>query len=105
MKDTIYLTCSNKKVEKMTKSMPSISRGEIVAKLHVTIDDNNFTAPTIEKHIEIVAWHDGTPIGDVDFHEATITEEEADIIRQKRKEDMANHLRALGYEVKEPQQE
>jgi hypothetical protein len=39
MKETIYLVVSPYKVERMTKNLPGLSRGEIPVKLSITVDE------------------------------------------------------------------
>jgi hypothetical protein len=102
VKDTIFLRISHHKVEGMTKSLPSLNRGEIPVKLVVSVADSAFREPVIERHVEVVDWRDGIDIADIDFRESVITEEEASIIRQRRLIAMQRILESQGYTVVEP---
>lgn len=102
MKETIYLTVSRQKVEKMTKSLPSINRGEIPVKIVVTVDEKAFCEPVIEKEVTINDWRDGIDIGDVEFRGSVITKDEAEMIKKARLAKMTEILQEQGYEVTKP---
>ena len=84
MKETIYLVVSPYKVERMTKNLPGLSRGEIPVKLTITVDEKAFREPVISKEVHIDDWREGVDIADVEFRGSVITEEEAEIIKQRR---------------------
>lgn len=105
MKETIYLTISRSKVERMTKNLPSLYKGEIPVKLIIEVEDKAFREPVIEKHVIINDWTEGIDIADVEFKESVITEEEASIIRERRLEKMRNILEEQGYQIIKPEQE
>jgi hypothetical protein len=81
MKEVIYLVVSPYKVERMTKNLPSLSRGEIPVKLTVHVEDKAFREPVISKEVHIEDWREGVDIADVEFRGSVITPEEADLIK------------------------
>lgn len=103
MKETIYLVVSPYKVERMTKNLPGLSRGEIPVKLTITVDEKAFREPVISKEVHIDDWRDGVDIADVEFRGSVITEEEAELIKQRRLEKMRGILEAQGFTVTEPE--
>lgn len=105
MREIIFLVISPHKVERMTKSLPSLKRGEIPVKLIVEVAATAFREPVIERRVEVVDWREGIEVGDVELKESTITEAEADLIRQRRLVKMRELLEANGYVVtpKEPE--
>ena len=104
MKEVIYLVVSRNKVERMTKNLPSIYKGEIPVKVTVTIEDTAFRTPVIEKEVYIDDWREGVDMADVEFKESVITKEEAEIIRQKRLAKMQEILEAQGYQITKPEE-
>lgn len=102
MRETIYLTVSRRRVERMTKSLPGLARGEVPVKLVVTVEDAAFREPVIERHVTVADWRDGIDLADVEFTEATITEAEAELIRARRLTTMCQVLEAQGYTVTAP---
>jgi L-ascorbate metabolism protein UlaG (beta-lactamase superfamily) len=102
MRETVYLVVSRHKVERMTKNLPELKRGEIPVKVIVTVADSAFREPVIVREIEVVDWRDGIEVGDLELKESFITEEEAQIIRERRLKKMAELLEANGYAVIEP---
>lgn len=104
MKEVIYLRVDRSGVRGMTKSLPSLSRGEIPVKLTLEVKDNAFREPVISKEVVIEDWQEGADISDVQFNEAVITEEEAKIIRGRRLDKMAKLLEAQGYKVELPEE-
>ena len=105
MKDLIYLICSKQKVEAMRKTLPDIHRNEILVKLNVDVDPKAFGRPTIEKEIYIDDWTKGIDLEDVEFRKNIITDEEAQLIRDRRLEKMKTILEQQGYTITEPEQE
>lgn len=102
MKEVIFLVVSRQRVERMTKNLPDLKRGEIPVKIVVEVDAAAFGAPTIERHVHVTDWRQGIDIADVDFREGTITEAEAELIRQRRIEAMRKVLEGQGYTVTAP---
>lgn len=102
MKETIYLVVSRHRVERMTKRMPELSRGEIPVKLVLEVDPSAFREPVIEKHVIIEDWRQGIDIGDVELREGIITETEAQLIRERRLAEMKRILEEQGYKIEEP---
>lgn len=104
MKDTIYLRMDRYKVVGMTKSMPgTVDRGEIVVKVEVTAAQDAFREPSLVRTIEVTDWRDGIDLADVEFRQKFITEDEAEIIRQKRLARMRDILTDHGYSVAAPE--
>lgn len=99
MQETIFLVISRQRVERMTKSLPSLKRGEIPVKIVVRVAATAFREPVIEREVEIVDWRDGIEVGDLDLKESFITEAEAAMIRKQRLEKMRELMEANGYEV------
>lgn len=105
MKDTIYLTIAKDGVKHMRKSYNGSKKGEIVAKLHVEVENKAFSPPVIEKRVMINDWEEGVDVEDVRFDKRFITEEEAEEIRQKRIKKMKRILQEQGYTVEEAEEE
>src|SRR5579859_7217427 len=84
MREVIYLAVSPRKVERMTKSLPELRRGEIPVKLVIEVDPSAFREPVIERHVRIEDWRQGIDLADVELKDGIITEEEAEIIRARR---------------------
>jgi len=99
MRETIYLRVSRKKVEGMTKSLPSLYRGEIPIKLTLEVKDAAFREPTIEREVVVEDWANGIELSDVAFEKNVITEKEAEQIRQDRLIQMKQVLESNGYVV------
>lgn len=99
MRESIYLVVSRRKVERMTKSLPSTSRGEIPVKINVEVNEDAFREPVIVKDVIINDWREGIDMADVDFEGTMITEEEAELVRQKRLEKMKEILEGQNYTV------
>jgi hypothetical protein len=106
VKETIYLRVSPQRVEGMTKSLPSLNRGEIPVKLVVEVDPSAFREPVLERHVQVTDWREGIDIADIDLRESVITEAEAQMIRDRRLAQMRKILEEHGYEVTaaEPQE-
>lgn len=101
MKDVIYLTVNTSGVQSMRKSYTGCKKGEIVVKLHVEVDEEAFTPPTVEQYVVVNDWDKGVDIEDVKFEEQWITEEEAEMVRQGRIEKMKGILESQGYSVEQ----
>jgi hypothetical protein len=99
MKDTIWLTCNPNGVVKMTKSQPRTAAGSIAVKVLVTVDGNAFQPPALEREIKVADWRDGVDFADVDLKVATITEQEAELIRKQRLAKMRDILESQGFLV------
>lgn len=106
MKEVIYLRVSRQRVEGMTKSLPSLHRGEIPVKIVVEVEEAAFREPVIERHVHVTDWRDGIDIADVELRESVITEDEAEMIRQRRLAAMRAILENHGYDVtpKDPEE-
>jgi hypothetical protein len=105
MHDVIFLVVDRTKVQRMTKSLPTLRRGEIPVKLNITVADGAFREPVLEREVEVTDWLDGIDLADVAFEHSVITEEEAAIIRAHRLERMRQILEGQGYTVTEPADE
>lgn len=99
MKETIYLVVSKYKVERMTKNLPNIYRGEVVVKLNVSVTEKAFNPPTLDQQVIVDDWRDGIDLEDVEFRQNFITEDEAATIRAARLEKMRKILEGQGYSV------
>lgn len=101
MKDTIYLTVARNGVQSMRKSYQGAPRGQAVIKLNVTVDENAFKPPILEQSVVVSDWSDNIDMEDVKFERNIITEEEAQVVKQRRLEKMREILEAQGYTVTE----
>lgn len=104
MKEVVYLVVSKNKVERMTKTMPNIYRGEIPVKLTVTVTDKAFSPPTLDQEVIVDDWRKGIDLEDVEFKQNIITAEEAETIRKQRLERMQKVLRSQGYTITPPKE-
>lgn len=104
MKETVYLVISPYKVERMTKNLPDVKRGEIPVKLMITVPKEAFSPPTLSQEVLVNDWRQGIDLGDVEFRQSVITPEEAETIRQNRLAKMRSVLEAQGYMITEPDQ-
>lgn len=101
MKEVVYLTVSTLGVgPTVRKNLPTnLNRGEVPIKVTVEIAPNAFAPPLIEQIIKIENPYKGIDLEDVHFVGDTITEAEAEVIRQRRLDKAASILRANGYNV------
>lgn len=102
MHEVIYLAVTRDRVERMTRNLPDLKRGEIPVKLTIDVDPAAFGPPVLEQHVRITDWREGLAIADPDFRELTITEAEAEFIRARRLADMRKALESYGYTVTDP---
>lgn len=105
VKDVIYLAVSRQRVERMTKNLPDLKRGEIPVKLFIDVDIAAFGPPVLEQHVHVADWREGLALADVEMREAVITEAEAESIRRQRLAAMRAALEAQGYTVTAPEPE
>jgi hypothetical protein len=103
MKDVLYLTFTRNAVTKMTKSQPRCGQGEFFVKVEFEVTDEAFRPPVLVRKIEVADWRRGVDTSDIDMRVAVITEEEAELIRQRRLLKMAEVLTAEGYAVISPE--
>lgn len=101
MREVIYLTASRNGISStVRKNLPTnLNRGEVPIKVTVEIAPDAFAPPVIEQSIRIENPYRGIDLEDVHFTGNTITESEAELIRQKRLEKAADILKANGYTV------
>jgi len=99
MKDTLYLTINAQGVQSMRKSYTGCRKDEVVVKLNVEVAKEAFQPPVIEQFVKVNDWKSGVDIDDVKFEEQWITEEEAEIIREKRLQKMKEILENQGYSI------
>lgn len=101
MKEVIYLTASRSGVgSTVRKNLPTnLGRGEVPIKVTVEIAPDAFAPPVIEQSIYIENPYNGIDLEDVHFNGSTITESEAEVIRQRRLDKAASILKANGYTV------
>lgn len=105
MKEVVYLVASPSGVgNTVYKNLPrQLRRDEIAIKTTIEIAGNAFAPPVIEQHISIENPYKGIDLSDVHFQGSTITEAEAEIIRQRRLAKAAEILRANGFDVTKPE--
>lgn len=101
MKKTIYLRVDRHNVLGMSKTMPSIYKDEIVVKLNLEVKDKVFGSPVIEQNVTVVDWASNIDIQDVEFSKSIITEQEAQMIRERRLQRMKEILESQGFTVVE----
>lgn len=99
MKDVIYLVVNANQVVRMTKNLPSLKHGEVPIKISVSVNDDAFHLPTISREIIISDWQKNVRLNDLELRQNFITEEEAEMIKQKRLEAMQDILSNNGYIV------
>lgn len=101
MKEVIYLTASRNGIgNTVRKNLPTnLGRGEVPIKVIIEIAPDAFAPPVIEQSIYIENPYKGIDLEDVHFNGSTITEAEAEVIRQRRLEKAASILQANGYTV------
>lgn len=99
MKETIFLIVNNRKIERFTRNLPELRRGEIPVKLTLTVDAKAFRTPTIDKEVHVEDWREGIDMEDVEFNKNVITAAEAEEIKQKRLAKMQEILQSQGYTV------
>lgn len=101
MKKTIYLTVSRNGVgNTVRQNLPTnLQRGKVPVKINIEIADNAFAPPILEQNIKIEDAYRGIDFEDVHFNGSTITEAEAELIRQQRLTKAAEILKANGYTV------
>lgn len=105
MKDTIYLICTPKGVDRLVKTSRSakdLRKNEIPVKMNLSIDDGNWRPPFVVKDVRVDRWDRGVDVSDPQFEGDFVTEEEAAMIRRSRLDKMRDILRNEGYEVSDP---
>jgi hypothetical protein len=100
MKQTIYLAVTRQGVDRMTKRMPDLQRGEIPIKLMLEVDPAAFVAQDGQENLP-VPWDD-FDVRPLDIRDGIITEQEAAMIVQQRLADMSAVLEARGYTITPP---
>lgn len=80
MKDVIYLVVNANQVVRMTKTLPSLKRGEVPIKVSVSVDDNAFSTPTISREVIVTDWQKDVRLNDLELRQNFITEEEVEMI-------------------------
>jgi chitinase len=105
MKETIYLIVSPYKVERMTKNLPDLKRGEIPIRVELEVAETAFRTPVIVKEVYVEDWREGIDMADVDFEGRAITAEEAQLIRERRLEKMKEILETQGFTVEKAETE
>lgn len=83
----------------MTKTEPQLKRGEIPVKVNVTVEDSAFKSPTLVREIRVADPWEGIDLTDVTLKVPVITEEEAEVIKARRIEQMITMLTERGYTV------
>lgn len=101
-KEPVYLVLTRRGVEKMYKNLPVPGRGQIVVKLIVQAADSAFREPTLVREVAITDPFDGLFMSDVEFSQPFITEEEAGLLRDRRRQQLIEMLEDQGYTVSRP---
>jgi hypothetical protein len=76
-KENVFLVLSRQRVERMTKNMPGLRKGEIAVKLVISAADQAFREPTLVHEITVTDPLGGISAADIDFSQPFITEAEA----------------------------
>lgn len=105
MKEVIYLVVNSKKVERLTRNLPDLKRGEVPVKLTLIVDPKAFRVPTIDKEVYIDDWREGIDLEDVEFKKNIITQGEAEEIKQKRLAKMKEIMEQQGWTVTKNEEE
>lgn len=103
IKQSIFLIINNRGVQRMTKTLPGLARGEHVVKVDIEIKPEAFRDPILTKEIVISDWRRGIDISDVDFKLPYISEQEAEKIRADRLEKTIASLKEQGYTIQKPE--
>jgi len=104
MKELIYLRVDRSGVKGMTKKAPSIYKDEIIVKLNIEVDNKAFGVPTIEQNVVVNDWSSDIDVKDVAFEQHIITQEEANMIRERRLARMKEILEGQGYQITKPEE-
>lgn len=99
MKQTIYLRADRRGVIAMTKSIPGLYKDEIIIKVNVEVADKVFGNPVIEQKVTVTDWASDIDVQDVQMNQSIITQQEADMIRERRLERMKEILQSQGYNI------
>lgn len=102
MKDTVWLVFNRSGVVKMTKREPDLERGQYPLKLNIIVENSAFRQPILEVPVMVSDWRQGIDAGDVDLREGTITEAEAQMIRDRRLAELVTVLADKGYKIEAP---
>jgi hypothetical protein len=91
-------------IDRMTKRQPETQRHEIAVKVIAEWDPAALRPPTLVRSIKIEDWREGLDVsGDLKLKQATITEAEAQMIMARRRAEMVENLRQMGYRIDEPE--
>lgn len=104
--ETLWVMLRGRKISRTRKTKPSskdLRRGEVPAKINISWDEDQLETPTIERQVDISEALGNLRLDDLDVGSATLTEEEVEMVCEKRREEMAERLRKEGYEVRRPQ--
>jgi hypothetical protein len=70
----------------------------------VEVADKAFLPPVLEQSVVVNDWRAGIDMEDVQFNQNVITEEEAEMVRQKRLAKMSEILQSQGYTITPPEE-
>lgn len=104
MKETLYLIVDRNGVQGMRKSLVDVKRGQALVKLNLNMPSEAFNPPVLSQDVTINDWRAGIDMEDVEFRSGVITEDEAQIIRERRIKKMSEILEGQGWLVKSPEQ-
>jgi len=106
--DTLWIHIKGSKITNHRKTKPSssdLNRGEVPAKLNISWDESELETPTIERDVDLSEALGNLKLSDLEVGAKTLTEEEVRMVRDKRRNEMAERLRREGYKVIEPEEE
>jgi hypothetical protein len=91
-------------VQRMTKRQPTeLKRGEVPVKVLVEVEPKALRPPTLIRTIKIADWREGLDVsGDINLKQLTISPEEAELIKARRREQQLELLREMGYTITPP---
>jgi len=105
--ETLWVMLRGRKISRTRKTKPSskdLRRGEVPAKIKISWDEDQLETPTIEREVDISEALGNLRLDDLDVGSPTLSEEEVEMVCEKRREEMAERLRKEGYEVREPEE-
>ncbi|TYP92053.1 hypothetical protein LX73_2299 [Fodinibius salinus] len=108
MTDTGYLILDKNGIagfKKTARGAENCGRNEIPVKVEVSMDESKFNKPYPTKKIHVTPWDKDIGIEDIHFEDSWITEEEEQMIRERRLEKYEKVLRDQGYKVEKIEDE
>lgn len=106
--DTLWLLIKGDKINRWRKTKPDskdLKAGEVPAKLNISWDASELDTPTVERDVDISETLGNLKLSDLEVGSPTLTEEEVEMVRDKRRKEMAERLRDEGFTVEPPEGE